>query len=798
MMRSYKKGFVSVVDKNLIYVKNNKAKILFTFPENENNAVSFYNVTPTNELIIGFGTKEKCKKIYCLLESHPTSVPNDPCPQAISGDQKETFAWFHQNLTIFNVERFFDYKIFGSNIVLIYPDILYFYSLKFHNEKLTKCMPTLDIMWKDNISANVSLTRIPLITKIKSYICLENHFIFQQDMCIYIVRDNTMNFSTGYTDNGQKLTGVIYNNNKITHLSISSGHSESGTYDTVKNTLTRGEYIQNTPTHKTYRYTLTKNTKQIKYENHNRKYDFILQFDEEIMDLVELDDKLVVLVNKPTIPNPYFRTNKNILFAYFNDWRSANLRAFDDGILELNGDDWYFISAKQQFKITLEIETDYKFVGFVTLSDGTLIMQQIKESVSSNFPLAKFYKVKSIKKGCIKVIPNIGPLTIVKCGTKFGCFDGHSFINFNDEINSYLATLSDADLKSFNTEDLIKNLENLDYVRDIKEVLFYKTLNANISRLYNTAKTKYNTDAEVVFIEGDQYLETVMLAKKVNRYHSRLTFTLIGSTGEGPTKIVASTIIKQFIDTYFKLDKNFYIPANSFKDLSPDDKFSLGWIMHNVLHLTCNPIGYHLPLGLLASLIKREPHVVELEIYAKLMDENMYNMLNSMSVDDLKEEGYETRYDWLSMLCRYSSTDMDLYKPFADGFRAFSLKDPLEKCNIITADRFISGTREISVSELISKLMQNAEGTTYARLAEMLVDRLICASQEELKIFVFNLTGTFHLNGTERIEFDSMDKISYKFSVCFSKLYISKKCEAETFGLLIDELFEPQQARIVN
>jgi hypothetical protein len=545
-------------------------------------------------------------------------------------------------------------------------------------------------------------------------------------------------------------------------------------------------------------------------------YKFCLPSDEQIFDYHEVPGGLIVLTQSFVDPLHFFcvdlyeptykfqlglvQTSSNnetsdcckILVVHSDYWVTCKPNYFQNGILQYNADKWYYFSIEHQFEVEIDFE-NHDFVHITTVGDNKYLWYELHDEFQK-CSFFKLYKIKSLN--CVDhkfelEIVNAEKKSLIKGINGFYYFDGHKFSEFHEKVNLFLRDLTEDQIKKLDIDELALNSMDVDFVDNLRTSLVLRTLDKNLNRKYRLSPKPYD-EAIVAFTEGEEYLDTVILARKVNRYHSKFTFALIDSSGRGPVRVVSNTIIKEFVNRYFKYDGCFLIPT-TFRNLTSEEKFNLGWIVHNILYITKVPIGCHLPLALLSTLIKREPEEAELEMFAKATDEITYNMLNKLDELSIKAAGYNTRFEWLSMICRYSKKDLELYDSFADGFISFSAENPLKGANLLTADYFISGANTLDLSEMISKLISSSEGTIYELCSEKLVARLVSASEVDIKNFVFNLNGTYHLDGSENVVFgDPEGGVDYKFGVCFNTLTISTKIKPENFDYLIDELFKIQ------
>jgi hypothetical protein len=819
LMTLYKGGIVTFLDGSIIHLKNGVAKNIFTLPDDDFSHSVHLIVTKCDTLIAVVETKND-KIIYCLFEGHPQSVPEGDSPQVYQvygDDDKTVLGTFYPKLTVFSLGTSgYIYKTFGSVLLLMKNCVLFVYFLKKLPKDLVTYLPSIRPVWKNNmIPSDVSFVRLYMIEKIVNSIMLEDHFFFQQGHCTYLLSQTGMTFFYNFTSGEYDLTGAFMEGTMLRRLGAATKDRKCKLWrlDKKKESATKG--LKTTLTSKkTYKIKYLPETvdpeQNMLCETIDKKFKFSLKKDQEVVDFKETPDGLVVLVkcaamNTMGIVNslePIFDLQENVLIAQLDRWYASDLIVWESGLIcDSPSSGFYYISLKEQYKLVFDCEKNHDLLRIIKKSDDIMLIQKAPQSDNISKPIesSKYYKIKSIQKDVpVEIEPYSETKSLLKTKNGFYCYDGHQFTRFHEQMNLMLKNLTDEQFAALNIDELVANAENLEFIDFMKRRHVFE-IKKIIDRDYRSARIKYALgDACVTFLEGEKYLDTALLAREVNKYHNRLVFTLIGSAGGGPTRTVGSTIIREFVEEYFKYDGFCLVPNDKFKSLSDTKLSALGWIFHDVMHVTQAPVGFVMPLAMLAALVQREPDIIELELYAKMVHEDMYKTMSSLPVSVLEAEGYKTRQDWLSMICRYSPSDIVLYKRFAEGFRSFSEIDPLKDANLISADFFISGSRTIDPSNLISKFMASIEGTNQIALGEKLVDRLICASQSELKIFAFNLSGTYHLQGVESIVFDTLAEVHYKFVVCSYKLYISKTVEESSFDILLDELFQPQQPKMVN
>jgi hypothetical protein len=702
--------------------------------------------------------------------------------------------------------------------------------------------------WENEQVPHVALTYFYFIQDVTIFKISGDCLLFQQGKCIYAIYDYGITYVIN-SDSDLFLTGAVIKGNdfqeigyykKIT-VSDSTDNLSDKTIFEYSSHISNGEILEYNSNinegiktlgkNKTLRFTYDPKEKQTSYKTLDNKYVFNMDDKHDIVNYVEVEGGLIVMASlkneavetsEENESDYLFKIQKqcNVLICVCDEWHIHFMCKFNNGILQYVVDKWFYISIENHFQIIFEPELDLELkenfchglIDFVTLNNEVFV--KCIASDESNDPdanakntriadsvelMAKLFRVKTIENNVpVKFEKLTTKKSLVQTPSGFYRFIGDQFVPYHEETNLLLRSLSEKQLKIFSAYMLDKDLLGENFVSELKEISSASVTNLNLNRSYDVVQKHYG-DVTIAFIEGESYLERALLAKKVHMYNSRINFTLLGSFGGGPVKVIANQIIKEFVETYFKFDGPFLIPNNLFRNLPSNTKFELGWLLHNILHLIKKPICHHLPFALLSALIQRKPNIFELEPYAKVFHEQMYLQLNSMNESDLKQAGYETRFEWISMLCRYSDDDLILYEDFARGFRSFSQIDPLKDVNIPTADHFISGSRSIDVTDLVDKLTRGTALLTdfSKKFSEKIIDKLLNESQDKLRTFVFNLTGTHHLSGNESIRFENVN-FDYKFSVCSNLLTICEKIQMENLDLVLEELFEVQQARMLD
>jgi hypothetical protein len=811
-MPSYKGGHLLPFNGALIHIKDGVAKTVFVFPKDEMlNKIWYIEVTQTEDIIVVFGNDDVRLNLYCLMNGHTKFIPKGEYPQAL-GDSGNVFATFYPNISVFNTRYIYGYRIFGSCIAFITRTYLYIYSTKTKNMS-SPHLPTLPIKWKNcENPSSISLIRLCLIEKITGkphkYYTDDHYFVFEQGMCVYRICDFKIAFF--YTGNeNETLVGFSANGRFVEKLAFVKKNNERKIYNILDNSEEKDRCIKMISGTKKTLLFRPKND-NLEYKTLDKKYKFVIRPDSEIHDFFYTEQGLIVLIEDGSCASDEIlcETQNNVLIVNAKGWQLIEDKPFGAGIFVCKENGWYYLSLDKQFKLNLigNGPMEHNLITVMSMPEGMFIVQEFSQDnidydhllEDTKFVFPKFYKIKLIQEDSqveLEIIYHKNK-SLIRTIDGFYCFDGHQLIGFHEQINLVLSNFSESQLELLDLDLLSKNALDPEFALILKDSALSSILNDKLDRNYRPVYAPCG-DAVVTFAEGDDFLDVVVMAKKVNRHSNRLSFSLIGSIGSGPVRVVSNLIIKEFIESYFVRDGFFWIPTDSFRKMRSKRKRILGWILHNILHLTKTPIGYHLPLAMISSLIQRPPNIFELNHYAKLGDVETYNMLNSMNVLDLQEAGYNTKHDWLSMMCRYSEDDVSLYEPFAQGFRSFSEIDPLNGVNFISADHFLSGSYIIDRSKLVDKLMSSIANIENTKLAEKLIDKLISATESEFQIFVFNLTGTYHLVGDESIIFYKNSNVDYKFSVCEKRLTISEKIRKRNFKVLFDELFSPKQAKMV-
>jgi hypothetical protein len=840
-MKAYKKGFLTIIDNALIYIDDNVAKTIFVIPDLIEDDRTHISVTVCGTIILSCKNNEY-EVVYCLKHGHPRYIPKGDFPKAMYHEYNDrVLATFYDKIIKFNTD-YVDCVIFGSCIAIIGSEFMYVYALQPREPIKNTFLPSLGIKWKDDLVSYDDEQLIHIIFTQKNVeVRLSNDSLFYKvGTCVFCFYDFNILFVNRHANTNKLFIGAEFDGPNLSRISwIKPSTQKYRTYDIINGVDIEDEAVLIVRTNKTLH--LRDLDEKLEYTHAEHK--FCLEKDYKIHDFIDIHNGLIVLVSRKINSEPEepeepegpeevefkIQYQSNVVIVCSRDWDYQDVINYNGGILQRSGNGWYFISMKDQFEICFNDDgrTDVRpseRIGTTIHDDGQRPSE--KKSTLGDFydddnfwfydfvevnacvfarryydddgNLPKLQKLKSVSFDTpIQLEPVKMKLSLIRTKNGFNLFDGHEFTGFHEKINLDLKKLSHEQFELLDAEMFFKNRDNLDIVSNLIDKINLMLTNKSISRSYNPLKKPFS-DAIIGFVEGERYLETALMACTVNRHNSRLNFALAGSTGPGPVKVVANTIIDEFVTKYFRFDGFFLVPTTVFKTEFEFFHFTMGNLLHNILHVTKTPIGYHLPLALLCGLINRKPHIVELEFYAKLADHQTYDILNSSSQADLQEAGYNSRYEWLCMLCRYAEDDIILYKKFVEGFVTFCGPEsyPLHNANLVSADYFISGSYDVDISTFASKLMSKIDHDKYF---EQFVCRLVSATKSEIKNFVFNLTGTYHLTGQEDIRFDdNLDQVDYKFIVCSNLLVISSGVQMENFDLLIDELFRPLQAKMVN
>jgi hypothetical protein len=806
-------GFLTVVDNALISIKNNgEIETIFKFP---------YEVHVEQVDIVGKcvvicakrkgnqSTADTNKVLFCLYANCRvktvdfTKVKSETTPTEISINNIK----FFENFSIVEFPLTTKYYIFGSSVAFTSSVEYCLFVLALEpNQTMQIGLPT--VITRSNDTKKISSTRLStiLLYDLLDDVIVDNdRFIIKQGVCIFAIKCNfTSNLYQDKSYANKKIVSAKMSGSNIQHLCLSEETADGIQYkfddlsdmDTEMSETTN--YALNMPSGI---YLLIKPKENNLVCNAQQKHSFVVPIGTKFVDCLHIKtkDKLIVLVsnNNEVHYEPSFSLQDNVLVAFSDKWCHNQISFYNDGIVVMCDSGWYFLSVEKQIKIVHNIDSFY-LSDCVSTGNNIILKHEFanKNCGPTQMPI--------LTAGCIDAIKQEWVMCnhlsetkkyLVETFNGFVCFNGNNFVRLHEKISLALKNLDPSYYLKLDLDELVANANNYEYEDIIRGITLLVIEELNRYYLHSDLPSD---SVQILFKEGESVLDTALLAHKVHRYVSTLEFALIGSQGSGPTRIVCSAIAEEFINRYFKLDGFFLVPNKKFIHESPETKFDLGWLLHNILYSTHLPIIRHLPLSLLCALTGKTAHISELKYYAKLADEDMFNMLSSATIEDLKEAGYENKFDWLAMMCRYSVSDIKLYQPLADGFRSFAYDDPFEKTNLISMDNFISGTYAINVSDLVQKLSDLSEHK-HEKFATKLVDKLLNSNNSELKIFAKNLTGTFHLSGDEQICFSDLPKdVFYKFAVCGFTLHISNSIEEIHYDMIISEIFSPQQAKIVN
>jgi hypothetical protein len=825
-MWPYKKGFLTVIEDALIYIKGHsgKAKTIFTFETKF--LVEKLNIAGDNTILICVKNSEHERHLICLLEGHRGSI-KDQKKSSVKIISARTLnkLYFYDKIVIFGLTPEATYYVFGSNVVITSPNDYQLYIYSFSGKTLTSEVLKLPVVkfTSHNCAMAKNFFKVLLCNTIDNVVISDNHCLFRQGASIFCLRPDLT--SPCFHDEetvGTKLVGALLNNeNKIELLGLVNETETKTKFMTLstetKFELTDKRCIMHTLTNKVLKTSHKKSN--IKYKVCDGKYKFSLPFNAKCLEFVEVSNGLIVLVSDKSenaCVQPKFELKGDVLIATAIDWNVNSISRYAVGIFALCNNGWCLLSLQASFEIrvtTAKIASDthgQEVFGFASVDYVKECSFEMKECIG-------FYGWVFATRATGSILPTFCRATnasstasfepawskkatsLVKISDKYYCFDGSNFVPLHKKISQALLDLTTEQFNKISALEIYKQRQNPDYVTKIMSVHLLEIQPYYRSYSLNDAPCDTQT---IMFYEDDNFLKKVLLARKVHSHNKMLNFGLIGSHGSGPSKVVSGMIARQFVEKYFKLDGFFLVPNEKFLSAKDKKKFILGWILHNILHLTNAPIVQHLPLALLCALVRKEATEIELEHYAKLADPETYAMMETMDTLTLKTEGYNDKLDWLSMLCRYSPNDIVHFVPFANGFRSFSLEDHFTEMNLVTMDDFLSGSYVVDPSHIVMKLSKYCEDCKKPKqvaLATRLVDKLLNASNSELTIFAQNINGIPHLNGKEHIKFDNhMQNAYYKFSVCFSTLYLSDAVEISYHEFLIADLFKIQQARLVN
>jgi hypothetical protein len=810
-MWTYNKGFLTQFKNTLVHIKNdgvNAAELFFTFPDHCIGTCKIY-IRPCGVIVVVFDNGITYD-IYCLFKNHPKTVPTGNDFPKIKLFQAERFITFYPGLTVFsNLRKVDQHYLFGPCLVLVNSVTLYYYCFEPKKNLTQSYMPTVDVKWETSAKMTDASLKILLPTEpIINPMITHDVLAFQQGSCLFALTSAfSVTFLHGGHIIGKNVISVTAKQNTISTLTMRESEDinkptierEYSLYSVAALEISKNRgFSCGTITKRIIDFKIV--DKIFKYSVFDGKYQFETKSKLHREDVRKIPGGLIVLNfhDPENYKKPTFEIQGNVLIASFHYWTGECIY-HKGGILQYADDEWFYLSLKKQ---TI-FETFGEFAGdidVISCCDDALRPSDIYAKFHKQDSPPMFFKLKTTREiSDVKLQKCIINMILIKTFDGFYCFDGHTFVQLHEQINLALKRLPEKYFATIDIKALARNSENPNYA-NVLDGMYLLCVDDTISREYRLPDTPYDNVA-IIFDQNDKYLDTAVMGRMVHKYNIKLSYRLIGAGGSGPIKLIASTIINELFDTYFKFDGFFLIPRENFRSANSDLKFILGWVLHNSMYILQSPISHHLPLALLAAISERNAADIELDFYAKLGDINAYEMFNSSREIDLVENGYETKRDWLSMICRYSDEDVQLYKPFAAGFKSFTTEkfNPISGKNIVTIDRFISGLHEISAENLITRLInQEVKPASHRTFIENLTKRLIEATQPELKNLVFNISGTYHFNGNESVTFNDLGKSSYKFAVCARELIISSDIDIQSCDLLIEELFKPQQANMRN
>jgi hypothetical protein len=809
-MWAYKSGYLTSYENTLIYVNETTTEIETIFHFDYFVHLREIYVAPSGAIavITEVNSDYHYLNVYCLLKDHPRRLPKDSkCASVQLGD--DLFVKFHENLTVFRWLNTFDSRyFFGSALILKRNYYMFFYLMETKSINFGKYLPQAGIKYdnEQNLPSKTSFFKI-LLTHKKIPIFVEGNMLyFQEGPCIFHIDDK---FNVSFNHGGPMCTGKLTcvmkeDSNVFFNLcdnDITFWHNPKNVIQNdIDESLCQGVHSKRfLKCRKPY-----ENEPMFEYVTIDGEFTFKMLVELKYFDYYVVPDGMIVVVGRYVcgggkytdeqleLLKDNFIRQGNVLIAIY-DYYYGKAIDHENGIILDMEDEYYYLSMETQYVIDLHDCVDIMEFHVFSGSNGTIV-KYLVESEDYFYTMPPYFKkLIGIREGKQILEPVSYKKTLLETSEGFYCFDGYESTPFHEETNIALRNLPKHYMEHVDLNMLLIDPMSADAVKYI-EKLVYMGRNTEIPRNYAVRKSTYH-EAPVNFDQVEKYLPKFIMARLVNNHHSILKPLINGSAGIGPVKLALNAIIDEIVETYFKFDKHFLIPKESFRTANAETKMILGWILHNTLYLLGGPIGYHLPFALLSAILGRGANETELELYAKASDSSLYKRLNTMSDAELSECGYESRLEWLSMMCRYAESDVSLYKDFADGFRSFAETDHLAHTNIVTVDYFISGPNKIGASELIANLEFDEKSDVFG---VELSERLELATQRELRNFLFNLTGSYHLTKNKiQIYSEALDH-DYKLAVCHRLLVISSKLETSAYTVVINELLQPQQAKILG
>src|SRR5690606_7006975 len=166
--------------------------------------------------------------------------------------------------------------------------------------------------------------------------------------------------------------------------------------------------------------------------------------------------------------------------------------------------------------------------------------------------------------------------------------------------------------------------------------------------------------------------------------------------------------INQFSDLYLiEYDVNAVFNMSTITELTGQQLYHIGIILHLVICHSDNPLPIRLPLSILKEIKKTELNIDELEYFLKRDIPDVYRTVSLYKNPEKFKEldsDFDNYYDLLCDMCGLRKKYVDMSQYIAKGFLKYSEVKNLELMNYMTLDYYVSGNHQVNKALLLKNL----------------------------------------------------------------------------------------------
>lgn len=278
-------------------------------------------------------------------------------------------------------------------------------------------------------------------------------------------------------------------------------------------------------------------------------------------------------------------------------------------------------------------------------------------------------------------------------------------------------------------------------------ILYQKSLDTIEMHLINRQNKYSDTSIELnVNIHADKLVKFMNIVELIgiSEYGFNIVYVDnfdIVSHGDGPKREFMESAINQFSDLYLtEFDVNAVFNMSTITELTGQQLYHIGIILHLVICHSDNPLPIRLPLSILKEIKKTELNIDELEYFLKRDIPDVYRTVSLYKNPEKFKEldsDFDNYYDLLCDMCGLRKKYVDMSQYIAKGFLKYSEVKNLELMNYMTLDYYVSGNHQVNKALLLKNLRISPHD--YQDTIIKIINGL---SDEQLLTLLVNWSGT--------------------------------------------------------